>query len=102
MSGGSGKPSAPGAIRSGPCAAPAIPSTRPSRPADRPPSEPCRRYPPVAASVRRLVGEPAVVLAVGQAVPVLVAAEMEMLRARIADRPFAHLVGQRQQRDVEA
>jgi len=55
-----------------------------------------------ATVVDRLVGEARVIFAVGEAVEVAMAAEVETLCAGIADRPFAHLVVQRDEGHIQA
>src|SRR5690606_36797079 len=57
---------------------------------------------PVAAPVvHRLIGDAAVIFAIGQRVEIAVAAEVEILGGRIPDRPLAHLVVEAEQRHAK-
>ena len=57
---------------------------------------------PLATTVAdRLVGETGVIFAIGEAVEVAVAAKVEAVGAGVADRPFAHLVVQCHERNIE-
>ena len=67
-----------------------------------PRGHPALTVPPVAPAVAgRLVGSPAVIFAIRQAVEILVSAEVKSLDRWVTDRPFAHLVVKRHQRDIE-
>src|SRR5437762_1839528 len=48
----------------------------------------------VTAILQRLVSEPCVIFAIGRAIARLVTAEAEILSSRVADRPFAGLIGE--------